>query len=98
MKLIPGLKSERGAVAVIVAILIALFIMFTALAVDIGHLYVAHNELQNAADAGALAGARFLYNGEGTAVNVQAPIQIARDGAVANMSEKVAVEVKMDRR
>jgi Flp pilus assembly protein TadG len=52
--LISRLKNKRGAVAVIVAILLAVLIGFTALSVDVGHLYVVHNELQNAADAGAL--------------------------------------------
>jgi hypothetical protein len=37
-----------------------------ALAIDLTHLYVARNELQNAADAGALAGARFLFVNDGT--------------------------------
>ena len=32
-----------------------------ALAIDVNHLYVVKNELQNAADSGALAGAVALY-------------------------------------
>jgi Flp pilus assembly protein TadG len=63
------LNDQRGVTIVIVAIMIAVFIGFAALAVDISHLYVVRNELQNAADAGALAGARVLYNVGGTAVN-----------------------------
>jgi hypothetical protein len=72
-----------------------------------GHLYVARNQLQNAADAGALAGARFLYTAECGASNVNAngftdcdtgkvmnsANQIAYDAARANMSEGTAVEV-----
>ena len=42
---------------------------FIALAIDIGNLLVARNELQNAADAAALAGAQVLYNDAGTLVN-----------------------------
>ena len=45
------------------------FLGIAALAIDLSHLYVVRNELQNAADAGALAGARFLYNEDGTLVN-----------------------------
>ncbi len=86
------LKSRQGAVAIIVGLMMAVFIGFAALAVDIGHLYVVRNELQNAADAGALAGARFLYNNNGTAVNTGAN-QIAYDTATANTSEKVSVDV-----
>jgi len=90
--LISRLKNERGATVVLVSILMVLFIGITALSVDVGHLYVAHNELQNAADAGALAGARFLYTGDGAAVNADADT-IAHNAAVANMSERLAVEV-----
>ena len=63
-----------------------------ALAIDLGHLYVVRNELRNAADAGSLAGARFLYNDDGTVVNTGAN-QIAYDAATANNSEKVSVDV-----
>jgi Flp pilus assembly protein TadG len=52
--------SERGAVAVIVAITLPVLIGFAALAIDVGQALVARNELQDAADAGALAGARRL--------------------------------------
>ncbi len=92
--LISRLKNERGATVVIVSILMAMFIGFAALSVDVGHLYVVHNELQNGADAGALAGARFLYTGDGTAVNPGANT-IAYNAAVQNMSERSAVEVNL---
>ena len=62
------------------------------MAVDLGHLFVAHNELQNAADAGALAGARFLYTNNGHTINVNAN-QVAFDAATANISESTSVEV-----
>ena len=85
-------RDQRGVTAIMVAICLFVLIGFGALAVDIGHLCVAHNELQNAADAGALAGARFLYNDDGTAVNPGAN-QIAYDAATANMSEQNPVDV-----
>lgn len=56
----PAGKSEQGAVAVIVAIVIVVLFSFAALALDIGNAMVARNELQNVADAAALAGARAL--------------------------------------
>lgn len=55
-------KSEKGVTAVYVALLISVFIGFAALAVDIGYLMVTKNELQNAADAAALAGAKIKDN------------------------------------
>ncbi len=74
------------------AVSLFMLLAFTALAVDGSNLYVARNELQNAADAGALAGARRLYLADGSAVNPNAD-QIARDVATANHSQGSSVEV-----
>jgi len=49
------LKGDRGAVAVMVALLMIPVLACTALVVDVGALYLRRSELQNAADAGALA-------------------------------------------
>lgn len=85
-------ENQRGVVAVYVAICMSLLLGVAAFSIDTWHLMVSRNELQNAADAGALAGARFLYNEDGTLVNVGAN-QIARDAAVANLSDRSPVEV-----
>jgi len=53
-------KNQAGVSAVIVAIVLTMLIGFTALAVDVGFMYVTKNELQNVADAAALAGAGYL--------------------------------------
>lgn len=57
---VPVNNNERGAVAVMVAIVLTVLVGFTALALDMGHALVARNQLQNASDAAALAGARAL--------------------------------------
>jgi Flp pilus assembly protein TadG len=85
-------KNQRGATVILVALLILVFIGFTAVAIDIGHLSVVRNELQNAADAGCLAGARFLYLDDGLAVN-QNSNQIGYQAAIANKSEKTSADV-----
>lgn len=54
------IEDTRGAVAVTVAIVMVVLLSFAALALDIGNAMIARNELQDAADAGALAGARQL--------------------------------------
>ncbi len=54
-------ENNRGVVLVLVAILLFVLVGMAALAIDLGHLYMVRNELQNAADAGALAGAADLY-------------------------------------
>ena len=56
----PVMQDTRGAVAVIVAIMIVVLLSFGALALDISNAMIARNELQNVADASALAGARAL--------------------------------------
>jgi len=58
-------SAPKGAVSVIVAILMTVLIGFAALAVDVAYVFLIKNELQNAADAGALAGAGALYNNDG---------------------------------
>ena len=54
------LNNQQGAVAVTVAIVLMVLLGMTALALDMGHALVARNQLQNASDAAALAGARAL--------------------------------------
>ena len=62
VKYILGLrkKNESGAVIVMVAIVLIVLIAIAALAVDVGYLLASRNELQNAADASALAATRQL--------------------------------------
>lgn len=55
--------AEKGAVLVHVAIAIVGLLAFTAFAVDYGILWVARRQVQNSADAGALAGAISLAYG-----------------------------------
>jgi Flp pilus assembly protein TadG len=55
------IEAQRGAVAIIVAISMVALLAITALAVDVGHVFVVRNQTQNAADAAALRGASFLY-------------------------------------
>ncbi|MGU7782966.1 pilus assembly protein TadG-related protein [Burkholderia sp. PU8-34] len=55
-----NIHRQRGAVAVIVALTLAVLIGCVGLALDLGKLYVARSELQNSADACALAAARDL--------------------------------------
>ncbi len=92
------LRNKRGATAVTVSILLVVLIGSAALALDIGHLAVVRNELQNAADAGALGGARVLYDidasGVVTGINPGAKVA-AQAAAMANNSDNSAVEVDL---
>lgn len=78
------LFNNRGVMAVIVALLFIVFLGIAALAVDVGYLYMAKNQLQNAADAAALAGARQLGHDLGVITNVsQKAKEIAKGNNVA---------------
>jgi hypothetical protein len=87
------LNNQRGVSAVIIAICLVMLVGFVALAIDVGHLYVARNELQNAADSGALAGAYNLFTEDMASVNADAN-QFAYDAAIGNLADKSPVEVK----
>jgi len=67
------LENSRGVVAVMVALTMTVLLAMGAAAIDVGHALVARNELQNAADAAALAGARTL----GIAYEGMTPDQMA---------------------
>src|SRR5258708_30723584 len=54
---IPNLASERGAVLIHTAIAALVVVGFGTFVVDYGVLWVARHQAQNAADAGAMAGA-----------------------------------------
>jgi len=56
------LRHHTGSTVIFVAIAMVALLSFAALAIDLGYLYTVRGELQNAADAGALAGAQVLYD------------------------------------
>lgn len=58
-------RGERGSVLAISTIGMLSFLLITGMCVDIGHFYLVKNELQNAADAAALAAASSLNSDDG---------------------------------
>jgi hypothetical protein len=54
------LREQRGAVLILVVVGMVALLAFTALAIDVGYAFVVRNELQNVADAAALAGVRYM--------------------------------------
>lgn len=76
------LRKEQGAVAVLVAILMVVFILCVALVVDLGHLHNVKVQLQRAADAAALAGARQL---DGNSSQDSNAVTAARATAAQNL-------------
>jgi len=66
---IKQLYSQTGVTAVIVAIVLTTLVGLSAIVIDLGYLYAERNRLQNAVDAGALAGARKLYVNDGKSIS-----------------------------
>ena len=56
-----GARDERGAVAVVMALLLTVFVIMVALVIDLGIARDTRRQSQNAADASALAAANTLY-------------------------------------
>lgn len=63
----PRAGNARGAVVVLFVLILPVLLGFTAFALDLARLVTVRAELQNAADAAALAGARALVSGGGAA-------------------------------
>ncbi len=89
-------NDQSGAVLIVIAITLTVLMGMVAIALDIGHLAVVRNQVQNAADAGALAGARVLYTSvSGTTIIVNpAANEIASAVTSTNESDGFGVEAR----
>jgi len=84
---------ERGVVSIVVALSLVVLIGFIGLALDLGKLYVTKSELQNSADACALAAARDLTGASPLSVSEAAGIAAASANAALFQSTPVAMTV-----
>jgi Flp pilus assembly protein TadG len=79
-------RSDRGAILVYVAVAIAVLMAFSAFVVDYGVFWLARGQAQNAADAGALAGAvARAYDEPAAASPTVITLQGAQSAATANL-------------
>lgn len=69
-------RRQKGAVAVVVGLSLVTLFAMGGVVLDLGHLYIAKSELQNSADAAALAGAQRLNE-------TAAGVTNARDNAIS---------------
>ncbi|OAJ53426.1 pilus assembly protein TadG [Paraburkholderia ginsengiterrae] len=83
-------RRERGAVAIIVALSLVALIGFVGLVLDLGKLYVTKSELQNSADACALAAARDLTGATPLSVSEAAGIAAAHANSAFFQSTAVS--------
>ena len=108
--LVCKIKQQEGAVAVTLALLMIVLVGFAALSIDVGYLMVTRNELQNVADAAALAATRKLGNNYenmtkdqqlsytcGTVENgmpCSDIITVAKEAGKANRAGQVEIEIR----
>ena len=94
-------KTE-GSVAIISAIGLVVFLGFVSLAIDMGHLYTVRNELQNVADASALAAASALIVDSGgvavrdAATSHQKAMEVAQKQSLVSNQEVVGDDDRND--
>lgn len=82
-KVSPKRAAQQGAVTLLMALTLPVLVGAAALAVDLAYLHVVRNELQNDADAAALAGAKALYQNTGSGLDW--------DGASARAQAAIAL-------
>jgi hypothetical protein len=78
------LRRQQGALSIIAGLAIVVLIGMLALVLDLGHLYIAKTELQNAADACALSAVNELAQADATQVEraTNAGIEVGRRNLV----------------
>jgi len=82
-------KRQRGAIAIIVGLSLAVLIGFVGLALDLGKLYVTKSELQNSVDACALAAARDVTGATPLLVSEAAGLATGTSNAAMFQNEAV---------
>jgi len=104
-KLIARINDQSGITVVLVALTMTVLIGFAALAVDIGYTLTTKNELQNVADAAALAAARQLgviYQGmsydeqQNYVCDPHTIVDVATDVAAKNQAGGMNITIEAD--
>jgi uncharacterized membrane protein len=83
-------NSQRGAVAVLIAIAMGALIMTAGLALDMGHAFLNKTRLQNTVDAAALAAAKALDDTGNTALATAEAMQAFGNNASAAGNRELA--------
>lgn len=83
-------NSQRGAVAVLVAIAMGTLILTAGMALDLGHAFLNKTRLQNTVDAAALAAARTLDDTGNTALATTEALQAFASNASALGNRELA--------
>lgn len=94
MKRVRRRNSETGVGFLSLAIVLPVLLVSVALAVDVARVTHARNDLQNALDAAALAGARALYDTEASIEKVQKNVRnVAGLNELQGTQTKIGIDV-----
>jgi hypothetical protein len=88
-------RGERGQALALFVFALTMILGFAALTIDVGLAYVARREMQNAADAAALAGADVLLEGFDSTVAAAAARDMARQNGYDETVADVSVAVNI---
>jgi hypothetical protein len=86
------LQRQRGGTAIMFALVLPVLLGFAALAVDLARIHLVKVELQNAADAASLGGARSLSDPGGQPYNWSAAATKALDVARSNVANGAQIQ------
>jgi Flp pilus assembly protein TadG len=78
--------DQDGAIGIVILLLLPILLGFAGLAVDIGHSYAVKSQLKNAADAGALRGARVLVPYTGSPETPNWALALIKAPAAVNLN------------
>ena len=87
-------KDQRGSIVVVTGFGLLTILGLIGLVVDLGNMYLVRGELQRAADAGAIAGARALFFPQaGSPPQCSQAINVGTQIAQLNLSSQAAPEI-----
>lgn len=89
------IRRQKGGAAIMFAIMLPVLIGLTALAVDLARIHLTKVELQNAADAASMAGARSLSDAGGTPYNWSAASAKALEVARRNVANGELIQAAL---
>jgi len=88
----PNPHPQRGSVSLMVAFLLPIFLGLAALAIDLVYLQIVRNEMQNDADAAALTGAAYFFDGTNATPNWTLATQKAQVAVTTNTASGTALK------
>ena len=88
-----SLRDERGGILVLAAVMIPVFLLFTALVVDVGDWFTHKRQLQNRADAAAFAaGVEYAKNWKACVQSGNAALKLTTAREIADMARQYAAD------